>query len=64
MQAAVTPVAGSPGLFLGTDSWTVIGGTGKFAGATGSGTGVTHVDLNPSKLTFTKDFTGTITRDK
>ena len=35
------------------------GGTGRFSGATGSGTGDTHVDLNVG--TFTKALTGTIT---
>jgi len=48
----------SPGVFLGTDQWIVIGGTGRFAGATGSGTGVTHVDLNNG--TFDKQLTGSI----
>jgi hypothetical protein len=36
----------------------VAGGTGRFSGATGSGTGDTTVDL--SSLTFTKEGTGTI----
>ncbi|MDH4365773.1 MAG: hypothetical protein OEY70_16985 [Acidimicrobiia bacterium] len=49
-----------PGLFVGSDSWTVIGGTGRYANATGSGTGTTHVDLNAG--TFTKVFDGTINR--
>lgn len=40
------------------DSWTVIGGTGRFSGATGSGSGKTHVDLNSN--TFTKECRGTI----
>ncbi len=48
----------SPGVFHGTDQWVVTGGTGRFAGATGSGTADTHVDLN--KGTFTKNVTGTI----
>ena len=48
------------GVFRGTDTWEVIGGTGRFSGATGSGTGVTYVDLNVGALTFTKDLTGTI----
>lgn len=41
------------------DQWTVISGTGRFSGATGSGSGTTHVDFNSN--TFTKDCTGTIT---
>ena len=42
----------SPGVFVGTDQWTVIGGTGRFAGATGSGTGVTHIDLNNGNISL------------
>lgn len=49
----------SPGVFRGVDQWTVIGGTGRFSGATGSGTGNTYVDLNVG--TFAKEATGTIT---
>ena len=45
------------GVLRGTDTWTVIGGTGRFSGASGSGTGVTYV-YNLS--TFTKELTGTI----
>jgi len=48
----------SPGVFEGADQWTVIGGTGRFAGATGQGTGVTHVNLNNG--TFDKQLNGTI----
>jgi len=48
----------SPGVYRGTDSWTVIGGTGRLSGATGSGTGVTNVNLNTG--TFTKNTTGAI----
>lgn len=51
-----TPVA--DGVYEGVDTWTVIGGTGKYAGATGSGTGTTQVDLN--NLTFGKQLTGVI----
>jgi len=46
------------GVFQGSDEWTVIGGTGRFAGASGSGTGITHVDLNNG--TFSKQLTGII----
>ncbi|MBM2811515.1 MAG: hypothetical protein HW416_2274 [Chloroflexi bacterium] len=49
----------SPGVFHGVDQWTVIGGTGRFSGATGSGTGDTYIDLNVG--TFTKALTGAIT---
>jgi len=40
----------APGVFHGTDTWTVIGGTGQFSGATGSGTGETEVDLNTGTI--------------
>ena len=49
----------SPGVFRGMDTWTVIGGTGRFSNATGSGTGETNVDLNTG--TFTKQLIGVIT---
>jgi hypothetical protein len=49
---------GVPGVLHGTDTWTVIGGTGRFSNATGSGTGETNVDLNAG--TFTKQMTGVI----
>lgn len=49
----------SPGVFRGTDSWEVTGGTGRFNGATGSGGGTTNVDLNAG--TFDKELNGTIT---
>jgi hypothetical protein len=48
----------SPGVYQATDQWVVIGGTGRFEGATGQGTADTHVDLNNG--TFTKQVTGTI----
>ena len=48
----------SPGVFQATDQWVVIGGTGRFEGATGQGTAETHVDLNSG--TFTKQLTGTV----
>ena len=49
----------SPGVYRGTDTWTVIGGTGRFSGATGSGTGETVANLNTG--TFTKGMNGIIT---
>ena len=48
----------SPGIFRGTDSWTVIGGTGRFSNATGSGTGETIANVNAG--TFTKELDGFI----
>jgi len=53
-----TAVPLSDGVYQGTDTWTVIGGTGKYAGATGSGTGTTYVDLNQG--TFAKVLTGRV----
>lgn len=50
-------VTGDGGLFHGTDTWMVIGRTGRFEDATGSGTGTTVVD---NLETFTKELTGTI----
>jgi hypothetical protein len=51
-----TPV--SPGVYEGSDQWQVIGGTGRFEGATGEGTATTHVDLNTGE--FSKQITGSI----
>lgn len=48
----------APNVFRGTDSWTVIGGTGEYSGATGHGTGVTIADLNT--LEFTKALDGVL----
>ena len=48
----------SPNVFHGTDHWVVKGGTGRFTGAVGSGTGDTLIDLN--KGVFAKHETGTI----
>ena len=47
-----------PGIFYGRDTWFVVGGTGRFSGAIGSGTGETYVDLNTGNVT--KQLTGTI----
>ena len=48
----------SPGVFQATDQWVVIGGTGRFEGATGQGTADTQVNLNNG--TFSKQLIGTI----
>lgn len=53
-----TATPSKPGVLHGVDTWTVIGGTGRFANATGSGTGTTDADLNKGK--FTKSMTGSI----
>lgn len=47
-----------PGVFRGTDTWAVVGGTGRFSGATGEGGGETFVDLAAG--TFAKELTGSI----
>ncbi len=57
-QQVATPDPNNPGVYHGVDQWTVIGGTGRFSGATGSGTGDTYVNLNAG--TFTKNMIGTI----
>lgn len=49
----------SPGVFHGVDSWVVTGGTGRFSGATGSGTAETEIDLNQG--TYSKRISGSIT---
>lgn len=45
------------GILHGTDSWTVTAGTGRFKGATGSGTADTYVH---NLATFIKQFNGAI----
>ncbi len=47
-----------PGVVHGTGDWTVTGGTGRFAGATGQGTFVGGADFNLG--TFSFQLTGTI----
>ena len=47
-----------PGVVHGTGDWTVTGGTGRFAGATGQGTFVGGADFNQG--TFSFQLTGTI----
>lgn len=57
-QQIATPVApGSPQL-QAVDQWVAIGGTGRFAGVTGSGTGSTFVDL--AARTYVKQCIGSI----
>jgi hypothetical protein len=55
-QQTAVPVG--PGVYQATDAWTVIGGTGRFSDATGSGTGDTQIDLG--NHVFTKHLTGSI----
>ena len=49
----------SSGVYYGADTWSVIGGTGRFSDATGSGTGNTTVNLGNG--TFSKQESGSIT---
>lgn len=51
---------GDGGVLVGSDTWTVIGGTGRYQNATGSGTGTTYADLAAGS--FTKVLTGVISR--
>jgi hypothetical protein len=57
-QQVATPVSPGSPVLDGTDTWTVVGGTGRFSDASGSGTGHTHADLGQG--TFTKEMTGSI----
>ena len=47
-----------PNLYKGSGIWEVLGGTGRFTGATGGGTFVGYADLNQE--TFRFQWTGTI----
>ena len=42
------------------DTWTVIGGTGRFAGATGSGANTVSINRTTTPVTSVTTFTGTI----
>jgi hypothetical protein len=42
----------SPGLYHGTGTWTVTGGTGRFSGATGQGTLDGTSDVNQGKFSI------------
>ena len=55
----LSPVAGQPNVYSGTDSYTVTGATGRFSGATGQGSFTRTGNFN--NLTFTYTFSGTIT---
>jgi hypothetical protein len=48
----------SPGLFHGTGNWTVRGGTGRYTGASGSGTADGYTDFNSG--TFAMTLRGTL----
>lgn len=50
--------AGGPGLFSGSDPYTITGGTGRFAGASGGGTFVGNGNFNNN--TFSYMFSGAI----
>ena len=50
----------APGVYDALDQWTVVGGTGRFSHAGGSGAGVTHIDLNAH--TFTKASLGGVAK--
>lgn len=45
--------AGGPGLFSGSDPYTITGGTGRFTGATGQGTFVGNGNFNNNTFTYT-----------
>jgi hypothetical protein len=47
-----------PGVFHGTGSWVITGGTGRFDGASGQGTARGRADFNEGRFRFT--LTGTI----
>ena len=51
----------SPGVYHGTGQWTVSGGTGRFAGRTGSGTLDGYSNFGSGTFTFT--LSGTVTSD-
>lgn len=53
------PCPVGPGLYSGSDSYVVTGGSGRFAGASGQGTFTGTGNFN--NLTFTYTFSGTIT---
>jgi hypothetical protein len=47
------PMTLAPGLYRGVGNWYVSGGTGRFKGATGQGTGDGQADLGALKFTVT-----------
>ena len=55
------PVAGEPGIYDGVSTYHITGGSGRYAGATGEGSFDGRGDFtNPSELTFTYTFDGTV----
>ena len=50
--------AGGPGLFSGSDPYTITGGTGRFSGASGQGTFVGNGNFNNNTFSYT--FSGEI----
>jgi hypothetical protein len=58
LQCRQTAYPKAAGVYDAQDQWTVVGGTGRFRGTTGSGIGATHIDLNAH--TFTKASIGII----
>lgn len=58
-QQIATPVFPGASQFQAVDQWVAVGGTGRFAGVTGSGGGSTFVDL--AAFTYVKQCTGSIT---
>ena len=58
---APCPVQGEPGIYDGVSQYVITGGTGRFAGATGTGSFDGRGNFNtPDHLTFTYSFNGTI----
>jgi hypothetical protein len=56
INCQITPTTG-----LAQESYVVIGGTGRFSGATGSGIETAHIDTsNPAFSTGVTDFSGTL----
>jgi hypothetical protein len=55
------PVDGEPGIYDGISTYSITGGTGRFAGASGKGMFDGRGDFtDPNNLTFTYTFNGTI----
>jgi hypothetical protein len=54
----------APGGFIGEMAFTIAGGRGRFAGATGSGVMTSMATAAPPKVSFTRTLEGTITAPK